>query len=254
MLKALCSASSRYLVGIDGLDVSNRAPNSLQPLLLGAAGYITRCHSLFSFWRLTPFRSIVNLSICRERGAPLESFDIQRNYSSSILGHSISENQELHLEHRLVRDASSSLVLQQQADVNAAFRSHPARSAVSVPSLVLANTGSYTAAGVTAPITTTVISPAPAVSDTVAESRKNSFPDLPLPAVILPLKQSQDNLWSDLKNEQLQRATRCCSELLQRASYNYRQIDALKALCEQQQRDLREAKARRCSHVPCLFL
>jgi hypothetical protein len=32
----------RYLVSINGLDVSERAPATLQPLLLGAAGCIAR--------------------------------------------------------------------------------------------------------------------------------------------------------------------------------------------------------------------
>jgi hypothetical protein len=216
--------------------------------LQGLSPVIIHCSAFGA--RLTPFRSKVNLSICRERGAPLESFDVQRNYSSSVLGHSISENQELHLEHLLVRDASSSLDLQrQQAVVNAAFRSHSATSSVSVPLLVPANK----AAGATAPIAATVLSPAPAVSDMVAESKKKTSPDVPLlPAFVSPLKQWQDNLWSELKNEQLQRATRCCSELLQRALCNSRQIDALQALCERQQRELRQAKARPCSGVPSM--
>jgi len=36
-----------YLVSIDGTDVSERAPGTLQSLLLGAAGYIiTRCRAI----------------------------------------------------------------------------------------------------------------------------------------------------------------------------------------------------------------
>jgi hypothetical protein len=44
----------RYLVSIDGLDVSERAPGTLQPLLLGPAGCLARAMQLpCSFCRMT---------------------------------------------------------------------------------------------------------------------------------------------------------------------------------------------------------
>ena len=51
----------------------------------------------------------MNLGVSRDLGAPVQLFDVQRNYSSSVLGRSISEHQEVQLEHSLVRNASSSL-------------------------------------------------------------------------------------------------------------------------------------------------
>jgi hypothetical protein len=147
----------------------------------------------------------------------------------------------MHLEHSLVRDASSSLFLQQKVTASTSYRSYSATSPVSAPP-ALANKTSYKSAAVNIPAVTTITSPllVPAMTGITAESNKKSLPSLP--SVVAPPILTKDNSWSELKNEQLQRATRCCGELLQRASYNNFQINALKALCEQQQRDLLESK------------
>lgn len=158
----------------------------------------------------------------------------------------------MHLQHSLVRDASSSLFLQQNVTSSTSFRSHSATSPVSAPP-ALAHKTSYKAAAVTTPAVTTITSPlvVPALTGIAAESNKKLLPLLP--SFVAPPKQTADNSWSELKNEQLQRATRCCGELLQRASYNTFQITALKALCEQQQRDLHESKVKRCCGAVCAF-
>jgi hypothetical protein len=148
---------------------------------------------------LIPRRSIVSLGISRERGGALESFEVERNYNSSILGHTISEHQEMHLQHNLVRDASSSLV--SHTTVSSALHSHSARSPAAAPFLVRGNAAPHTAAAVTAS------SSASQVTDTAVESQKQFSPALS--AFVAPSKRLQDS-WSELKNEQLQRATRCC--------------------------------------------
>jgi hypothetical protein len=171
----------------------------------------------------------------------------------------------MHLQHSLVRDASSSLFLQQNVTSSTSFRSHSATSPVSAPP-ALAHKTSYKASAITMPAVTTITSPlvVPALTGIAAESNKKLQPLLPsfvappkqtavLPSFVAPPKQTADNSWSELKNEQLQRATRCCGELLQRASYNTFQITALKALCEQQQRDLHESKVKRCCGAVCAF-
>ena len=139
------------------------------------------------------------MGISRERGGALESFEVERNYNSSILGHNISEHQEMHLQHNLVRHASSLLV--SHASVGSALPSHSARSPAAAPLLVRANTAPYTAAAVTAS------SLASEVTVTAVESQKQFSPALS--AFVAPSKRLQDS-WSELKNEQLQRATRCC--------------------------------------------
>ena len=196
--------------------------------------------------RLTSFRSIVNLRISRQRGGPVESFDVVRNYSSSVLGHKVSGHQETQLEESLVRDASISLFLQQQQPtVSATFCSDSALSSEIVRRVVQESIASEKAA--TAPVVAPRTSAALAIVPSFTGSKKNSVPVSP--SFNATLQQSQSNSWCELQREQLQRATRCCGELLQLASHNGRQIHALKALCEQRQQELQESKA--CRLISC---
>jgi hypothetical protein len=200
--------------------------------------------------RLMSFRSIVNLRISRQRGGPVESFDVVRNYSSSVLGHKVSGHQETQLEESLVRDASISFLSQKQPTVSAPICSDSALSSEIVRHVVQESIASEKAA--TAPVVVPRTSAAPATVPSFTGSKKFSVPVSPSFNAIL--QQSQSNSWCELQREQLQRATRCCGELLQLASHNVRQIHALKALCEQRQQELQESKARPLISCPCTFL
>ncbi len=197
----------------------------------------------------------MNLGVCRALGAPVQSFDVQRNYSSSVLGRSISEHQEVQLEHNLVRNASSSLFSQLETPVHAAALARPPS-----PPHTLPHNKSSVKASAALSSTAALSSPAQAAVLIVPEIKK--YPAAaslaPHAADIHIMKPPPDSSWSELKQEQLQRATRCCCELLQLQvgavlpdsvleltslqAHRSRQVDALKALCRQQQRELEAVK------------
>lgn len=189
-----------------------------------------------------PLRSVVTLRISRQRGSPLESFDVVRNYSSSVLGRSISGHQETQLEESLVRDASISTFLQQQSIVNATFRPDRAPSPEAGSPVVRENIAFGKAATLNFPAVTSKSCAAPASAANLVDSQKHLMPASA--ALTAPLEHSQSSTWAELQREQLHRATRCCCELLQLASHHVRQIDSLRALNEQVHRELKEAKAR----------
>ena len=139
-----------------------------------------------------------------------------------------------------MRDASISLFLQQQQQptFSATFCSDSALSSEIVRHVVQEIASEKAA---TAPVVVPRTSAAPAIVPSFTGSKKNSVPVSP--SFNATLQQSQSNSWCELQREQLQRATRCCGELLQLASHNGRQIHALKALCEQRQQELQESKA-----------
>jgi hypothetical protein len=180
----------------------------------------------------------VNLGVSRDLGAPVQLFDVQRNYSSSVLGRSISEHQEVQLEHSLVRNASSSLFSQLETSAHASALALPP-SPITLPH----NKSSVKAA---AALSSTAALSSPAQVLIVPEIKKHPAAAslAPHAADIASMKPSPHSSWSELKEEQLQRATRCCCELLQLHAHRSRQIDALEALCRQQQRELEAAKVR----------
>jgi hypothetical protein len=187
-------------------------------------------------------RSVVNLRISRQPGSALESFDIVRNYSPSVLGLHISGHQETLLEESLVRDASTSFFLQQPSTMSATFRSDSAPSHEIVRPVVRENNALNKGAAATTTAVTSMSSAAPVMLATLADSQKHLMPVSP--ASIAPSEYSRSSIWGQLQRDQLQHATRVCCELLQLASHHVRQIQSLKALCEQQQRELQEAKVR----------
>jgi hypothetical protein len=181
----------------------------------------------------------VNLGVSRDLGAPVQLFDVQRNYSSSVLGRSISEHQEVQLEHCLVRNASSSLFSQLDTSAHASALALPP-SPITLPH----NKSSLSS-------TAALSSPAQVLIVPEIKKHPAAASLAPHAADVPSTKPSPHGSWSELKEEQLQRATRCCCELLQLHAHRSRQIDALEALCrqqqqqqQQQQRALEAAKVR----------
>lgn len=143
----------------------------------------------------------MNLGVSCDLGAPVQLFDVQRNYSSSVLGRNISEHQEIQLEHSLVRNASSSLFSQLETPAHAAALTRPAPAS---PLTLTDKKSSVKAAAALGPPPAALSSPAQAAVLIVPEIKKYpAAASLAPHAAASPVKPSPDSSWTELKQEQV---------------------------------------------------